>query len=65
MGLRTGTLGWPRTGPKREMKEALEKYWGKKINEDELLATYKSVLEQGVKDQMEAGIQVIGVGDHT
>ncbi|KAJ9444851.1 5-methyltetrahydropteroyltriglutamate--homocysteine methyltransferase [Diplonema papillatum] len=65
MGLRTGTLGWPRTGPKREMKEALEKYWGKKINEDELLATYKSVLEQGVKDQMEAGIRVIGVGDHT
>ncbi|KAJ9458713.1 5-methyltetrahydropteroyltriglutamate--homocysteine methyltransferase [Diplonema papillatum] len=47
------------------MKEALEKYWAKKTSEEELLAAYKSVLEQGVKDQMEAGIQVIGVGDHT
>eukprot|EP00659_Diplonema_papillatum_P005260 gene5260-8028_t len=65
MTLRTATLGFPRTGPKREMKEALEKFWGGKISEADLLAVSKTVLQRGVKDQVDAGIKLIGVGDHT
>ncbi|GJD12696.1 5-methyltetrahydropteroyltriglutamate--homocysteine methyltransferase [Galdieria sulphuraria] len=45
----TATIGYPRIGLNREMKKALEAYWG----------------EESLKDQMNAGIQLIGVGDHT
>eukprot|EP01064_Diplonema_japonicum_P032213 TRINITY_DN59_c0_g1_i10.p1 TRINITY_DN59_c0_g1~~TRINITY_DN59_c0_g1_i10.p1 ORF type:complete len:755 (+),score=288.32 TRINITY_DN59_c0_g1_i10:91-2355(+) len=63
--LRTTTVGFPRTGPKREMKMALEKYWGKKITESELLEVSDKVALQSLRDQEAAGVDLIGVGDHT
>eukprot|EP01064_Diplonema_japonicum_P032214 TRINITY_DN59_c0_g1_i11.p1 TRINITY_DN59_c0_g1~~TRINITY_DN59_c0_g1_i11.p1 ORF type:complete len:789 (+),score=300.23 TRINITY_DN59_c0_g1_i11:80-2368(+) len=63
--LRTSTIGFPRTGPKREMKMALEKYWGKKITESELLEVSDKVALQSLRDQEAAGVDLIGVGDHT
>ena len=37
MTLKTVTIGYPRIGPNREMKKALEDYWGKKIKQEDLV----------------------------
>lgn len=52
----SAVLGYPRIGPKREVKKALESYWGGKISVDELLKvakeqrllTYETLKAQGV-----------------
>lgn len=36
-------IGFPRIGEKRELKKALESFWAKKINEDELLQVAKDL----------------------
>ncbi|GJQ15245.1 hypothetical protein GpartN1_g7036.t1 [Galdieria partita] len=61
----TATIGYPRIGLNREMKKALEAYWSGKSSLDELLKVSKQVEEESLKDQLNAGIQLIGVGDHT
>lgn len=52
----SAVLGFPRIGPQREVKKALEAYWGDKISAEELLKvakeqrlnTYATIKEQGV-----------------
>lgn len=52
----SAVLGFPRIGPQREVKKALEAYWGDKISADELLKvakeqrlyTYETIKKQGV-----------------
>lgn len=52
----SSVLGFPRIGPQREVKKALEAYWGDKISVDELLKvakeqrlhTYEIIKSQGV-----------------
>ncbi|WFD37070.1 5-methyltetrahydropteroyltriglutamate--homocysteine S-methyltransferase [Malassezia japonica] len=52
----SAVLGFPRIGPHREVKKALEAYWGGKTSSEELLqvakeqrlATYATIKEQGV-----------------
>lgn len=52
----SAVLGFPRIGPKREVKKALESYWGGKIAVEELLKvakeqrllTYETIKSQGV-----------------
>lgn len=52
----SAVLGFPRIGPKREVKKALESFWGGKIAVDELqkvakeqrLLTYETIKSQGV-----------------
>jgi 5-methyltetrahydropteroyltriglutamate--homocysteine methyltransferase len=39
MTVTVATLGFPRIGPRRELKFALEKYWSGQIGEEELLET--------------------------
>ncbi|PZR55685.1 MAG: hypothetical protein DI537_54670, partial [Stutzerimonas stutzeri] len=39
MTVTVATLGFPRIGPRRELKFALEKYWAGKIDEAELQET--------------------------
>ena len=65
MALRTTTLGFPRTGARREMKVALEKYWGGELSEAELRAASEAVAAQSVQEQAAAGVSLIGVGEHT
>jgi 5-methyltetrahydropteroyltriglutamate--homocysteine methyltransferase len=65
----TGTLGFPRMGPRRELKFALEKYWQspeatKSIVLVELLQVAKSIEEQSWNIQASAGIDRITVGDY-
>ncbi|CAO1639352.1 unnamed protein product [Sympodiomycopsis kandeliae] len=52
----SAVLGFPRIGPQREVKKALEAYWGDKISSEELLKvakeqrlhTYEIIKSQGV-----------------
>lgn len=64
----TGTLGFPRMGPKRELKFALEKYWQspdltKEAQLKELLHVARSIEESSWTIQRNAGINRITVGD--
>jgi 5-methyltetrahydropteroyltriglutamate--homocysteine methyltransferase len=47
MKVSTSTLGFPRMGPNRELKFALEKYWKGVIDEADLMKVAHSVEEQG------------------
>ncbi|QCI19169.1 5-methyltetrahydropteroyltriglutamate--homocysteine S-methyltransferase [Buchnera aphidicola] len=59
----THTLGFPRIGTNRELKQAQEKYWSKKITKDELFSTGKKIRINNWKKQAELGIDLIPVGD--
>lgn len=56
-------LGLPRIGEKRELKFALEKFWSGKINADELEKCAKSIRLNNIKRQIDAGLDLITVGD--
>ena len=60
----TSTLGFPRMGPKRELKFALEKYWKSVINRDELISVAHTTEEISWQLQKDAGIDRITVGDY-
>mmetsp|Transcript_6744 Transcript_6744/g.15413 ORF Transcript_6744/g.15413 Transcript_6744/m.15413 type:complete len:123 (-) Transcript_6744:971-1339(-) len=60
----TSSLGFPRMGPNRELKFALEKHWKGKLDEKGLLEVAHSVEKLGWDIQKQAGIAKITVGDH-
>jgi 5-methyltetrahydropteroyltriglutamate--homocysteine methyltransferase len=65
----TGTLGFPRMGPKRELKFALEKYWqspnATKVEQlQELLNVARTIEESSWAIQRNAGINRIAIGDY-
>jgi 5-methyltetrahydropteroyltriglutamate--homocysteine methyltransferase len=64
MILATSTLGFPRIGPNRELKFALEKHWKGSLDENGLVSVANSVEQQAWALQKEAGIDRITVGDH-
>lgn len=61
----TATLGYPRIGNNREVKKALEAFWSGKLKADDLLQSVKTVEAENWKTQLQAGIDLIGVGDGT
>ena len=54
--IKTITIGYPRIGPKRELKKALEKFWKGEIKETELQKTAKDLRAQNWKTQKDNGI---------
>ena len=56
MSSTSAVLGFPRIGPQREVKKALEAYWGDKTSAEDLLKvakeqrlnTYATIKSQGV-----------------
>lgn len=63
MEIFSSNLGYPRIGPKRELKKALEDFWQKKIDKESLLKTATQIQLQNWQIQKEAGIDFIPVGD--
>ena len=63
MPVTAANLGFPRIGPRRELKQAVEAYWAGKIDKAELLATAKSLRAATWDRQKAAGIDVIPSGD--
>jgi 5-methyltetrahydropteroyltriglutamate--homocysteine methyltransferase len=59
----THILGFPRIGPRRELKFALEKYWRGEIGADELEAVGRQLRAQHWALQKEAGLAFLTVGD--
>lgn len=64
MKLSTATLGFPRMGPNRELKFALEKHWKGVVDEKELLQVAHDIEGMAWDLQKKAGIERITVGDH-
>jgi 5-methyltetrahydropteroyltriglutamate--homocysteine methyltransferase len=60
----TSTLGFPRMGPNRNLKFALEKHWKGLLTESEIKNVAKEVEEMAWDLQRAAGIDHIPVGDH-
>lgn len=57
----TSTIGFPRIGPNREMKKALESFWAGKSTQDELVQTAEQVERTAWQAQKDAGIALIGL----
>ncbi|HAY3534547.1 5-methyltetrahydropteroyltriglutamate--homocysteine S-methyltransferase [Elizabethkingia anophelis] len=61
--MQTHNLGYPRIGKKRELKKACEEYWSGKIIQKELLDVSRRIINENLKLQQEAGIDLIAVND--
>jgi len=61
--VRTAILGYPRMGPARELKKALESFWSGKSDQDALLAEAAKIRARHWLLQKEAGIDFIPSGD--
>jgi 5-methyltetrahydropteroyltriglutamate--homocysteine methyltransferase len=61
--VRTTTLGYPRIGRHRELKQACEAYWSGKIGEEELYKTGVTLRQVHWQAQRDAGIDLIPVND--
>lgn len=55
----TSTIGFPRIGPKRELKKAVESLWKGDINEEELLLRSDDIRLTNYRIQKEKGIDLI------
>lgn len=59
--LTSATIGFPRIGPKREMKKALEDYWAGKSSEADLIATSHAIEAAAWTAQADCGIDLIAL----
>ena len=59
MTIGTTVLGYPRIGPDRELKRALERYWAGKIDEAALLAVGRELRQRTWLDLRDAGLDSI------
>ncbi|MDP3746766.1 MAG: 5-methyltetrahydropteroyltriglutamate--homocysteine S-methyltransferase [Phenylobacterium sp.] len=63
MSITVATLGFPRIGPRREMKTALERFWSGKAGSADLLAVAASLRAQTWARQRELGVDHIPSND--
>jgi 5-methyltetrahydropteroyltriglutamate--homocysteine methyltransferase len=63
MTVTVATLGFPRIGPKRELKAALESYWAGKTSTAALLATTAALRAEAWERQRELGADIIPSND--
>lgn len=56
-------LGYPRIGPQRELKQALEQFWRGDIDEQTLLQTANDLRAERWREQTDAGVDRIPVND--
>jgi 5-methyltetrahydropteroyltriglutamate--homocysteine methyltransferase len=57
------TLGFPRIGPQRELKRALERHWCGELDEAGLRAAGAALRRDAWRRQVEAGLDLVSVGD--
>jgi 5-methyltetrahydropteroyltriglutamate--homocysteine methyltransferase len=63
MTVTVATLGFPRIGPKRELKTALESYWAGKIDATALLAVAADLRARAWRHQRDLGANLIPSND--
>lgn len=61
----SSVLGFPRMGPQRELKKALEAHWAGTLPEDALLDTARKLRVNHWKLQKEQGVDIIPSNDHS
>jgi 5-methyltetrahydropteroyltriglutamate--homocysteine methyltransferase len=61
--IQTAVLGYPRIGPNRELKRALERYWSSETDEKALRETAAKIRAAHWQTQAGAGIHVVPSGD--
>ena len=61
--IKVSTIGYPRIGPKRELKKVLELFWKGKISENELEKTAKELRKQNWQVQKANGVDLISSND--
>jgi 5-methyltetrahydropteroyltriglutamate--homocysteine methyltransferase len=61
--VQTANLGFPRLGPHRELKRALEQYWAGKMSADELAAVARRLRENAWRRQQALGVDHIPSND--
>ncbi|MBT6206663.1 MAG: 5-methyltetrahydropteroyltriglutamate--homocysteine S-methyltransferase, partial [Francisellaceae bacterium] len=55
--------GFPRVGPKRELKKLVESYFKGDVNQDELVAQSKDICHLRLQTQVDLGLDMLTVGD--
>ena len=63
MPVTVANLGYPRIGPRRELKAALEAFWAGKTSEAELLEAARALRATAWKRQATAGVEVLPSND--
>src|SRR4051794_26440529 len=63
MTVNVATLGFPRIGPKRELKTALENHWAGKSDARMLLSIAADLRAQTWKRQRELGVTIVPSND--
>ncbi len=61
--LTTHILGYPRMGPQRQLKWALEDYWKGQLSQEQLLNEAAAIRQQHWQTQLDAGLDFITAGD--
>jgi len=61
--VQSATLGFPRIGPKREIKKAVESYWADKSSAEDLQKVAKEIRAANWKTIKDAGIDIIPSND--
>lgn len=59
----TTNLGYPRIGPRRELKRAVESYWKGQSSADEMLAAARELRFENLRRQAAAGIDLVPSND--
>ncbi len=65
MPIKTHNLGYPRIGKNRELKKAIEAYWGSRLPAVELQQIIATLRQRNWLKQKEAGIELIPSNDFT
>ena len=61
--IQVASIGYPRIGPKRELKKALEQFWKGEIKEQDLHTVAKNLKKQNWQTQKDNGVDLISSND--
>ena len=61
--IQVASIGYPRIGPKRELKKALEQFWKGEIKEQDLHEVAKDLRKQNWQTQKDNGVDLISSND--
>ena len=61
--IRSTNLGYPRIGPRRQLKKALETYWAGELDEPGLRRAAGDIERTALRTQAETGIDIVPAGD--
>ena len=61
--IQVASIGYPRIGPKRELKKALEQFWKGEIQEQDLHNVAKNLRKQNWQTQKSSGVDLISSND--